>query len=146
MNKTRWVVASIVVAVVVTAIESVFHGFLLRGIYEATAAIWRPYADMARLTPYGWVSTLITSFILVYIYHKGYEGKGSALAEGLRFGLIIGLFTAIPMSVWSYITIPMPLRLSCYWFCIGMLDMLVAGALIGLIYKKAGATVPSVSH
>jgi hypothetical protein len=137
MNKTRWVVASIVVAVIVIVMESIFHGVFLKGIYEATAAIWRPYAEMSKLTPYGWISTLITSFILVYIYHRGYEGKGSALAEGLRFGFVIGLFTAVPMAVWSYIIIPMPFNLACYWFGIGMADMIVAGALIGLIYKKA---------
>jgi hypothetical protein len=31
----------------------------------------------------------------------------------------------------------MPFNLACYWFGIGMADMIVAGALIGLIYKKA---------
>jgi len=136
MNNTRWVEASVMVAVVVTILESIFHGVLLKGIYEATAQVWRPYADMQRLTPYGWLSTLFTSFILVYIYHKGYEGKGNSLAEGLRFGIIMGFFTATPMAVWSYITIPMPINLSVYWFLIGMLDMLVAGTVVGLIYKR----------
>lgn len=136
MNKKRWVIASIVAAMVITIVESLSHGYFMKGIYEATVTVWRPYADMSKLTPYGWLSTLVASFFLVYIYHKGYEGKTSALAEGLRFGLIIGLFTAIPMAVWSYIVIPIPFSIALWWFVIGMIDMLAGGAVIGLIYKK----------
>jgi hypothetical protein len=139
MNKKRWVLASIVVAVVVTVMEWVFHSVLLSGAYQATASIWRPYADMTRLTPYGWLATLFVSFVLVYIYHKGYEGKGSPIGEGLRFGLWIGLLTAVPMAVWSYVTIPMPFVLAFWWFVIAMVNMLVAGAFIGGIYRKTAA-------
>ena len=139
MDKKRWLVAGIVVAVVVTVLESVFHGYFMKGIYEATATIWRPYADMSKLTPYGWLATLFVSFILVYIYHRGYEGKGSAVAEGLRFGFWIGLFTAVPMAVWTYIVMPVPFAIAFWWFAIAMIDMLVAGALVGAIYKKKTA-------
>lgn len=139
MDKKRWVIASIIVAIVVTLMESVFHGYFMRGLYEATATLWRPYPEMSKLTPYGWLSTLFVSFILFYIYHKGYEGKGSALAEGLRFGLFIGLFTAVPMAVWTYIVMPVPMSIAFWWFVIAMIDMLVAGVLIGAIYKRKTA-------
>ncbi len=137
MNKGRWVLAAVVATVAVSAIEAVGHGVFLKNLYLATASLWRPEAEMSKMMWMGWLSTLVCSFILVYIYHRGYEGKGSALGEGLRFGLIIGLFTAIPMTVWTYIMYPLPVNLVISWFVIGMIDMLVAGALIGLIYKKA---------
>lgn len=137
MSKGRWILTSIVVAAVIAALNAIFHGNLLSGTYETTAALWRTEAVMARLMPYGWLVTLITSVLLVYIFHKGYEGKGSKVAEGLRFGLIIGLFTALPMSVWSYVMIPMTVALAAAWFAIGMVDMLVAGAVVGLLYKRA---------
>lgn len=136
MNKKRWVLASIIVAVVVTVLDWIFHGVLLQGTYQATATIWRPYTEMNTLTPYGWVATLFVSFVLVYIYHKGYEGKGSPIGEGLRFGVWIGLLTGVPMAVWSYVTLPMPFTMAFYWFVIAMVNMLVAGAFIGGIYKE----------
>lgn len=136
MNKKRWILTSVVVAVVVTVLESVFHGFFLKDLYAATIAIWRPQADMVRLMPFGWLSTLFIAFILVYIYHRGYEGKGSRVAEGLRFGLLMGLFTAVPMAVWCYVTWPVPFILAAAWFAIAMIDMLVGGVLIGLMYKR----------
>ena len=36
---------------------------------------------------------LVGMFAVAYIYAKGYEG-GSGLQEGLRFGLLIGIFNA----------------------------------------------------
>lgn len=137
MDKKRWILTAIVVFVVVSALEWFFHSVCLGGIYSLTSYLWRPEAEMTKLLPYGLVANLIVSFILVYIYHKGYEGKGSRLAEGLRFGLIIGLFTAIPMSVWSYVVFPMAFVFPAAWFAIGMIEMLVAGAIIGLLYKRA---------
>lgn len=137
MDKKRWVLTAVVVTVVVSVLEAVFHGVFLKDSYAMTASIWRPMADMSRLMPIGWLSTIFISFILVYIYHRGYEGKTGKLAEGLRFGLIIGLFTAIPMAVWSYIVWPMTLALAFWWFVIAMIDMLAAGAVIGTLYKRA---------
>ena len=135
MNKCRWVVASIVVAVVTTLLEFAFHGILLKDAYQATAAIWRPQAEMMRLMPLGWLTTLFISFILVYIYHRGYEGRGKPVVEGVRFGFWIGLFMGVPASVWTYIMVPMPANLALSWFFISMVDFLVAGLIIGLIYR-----------
>lgn len=136
MDKKRWVLTTVVVAVAVTILEAIFHGVCLKETYAETASIWRPMADMNRLMPLGWLSTLITSFILVYIFHRGYEGKEPRIAEGLRFGLMIGLFTAIPMSVWTYIMWPVSLFLAASWFVIAMINMLVAGMIIGVMYRK----------
>jgi hypothetical protein len=135
MNKGRWLVAGIVAAVAISALDWLFNGILMRDLYVAFATIWRPYIEMTKLVPYGWASTLIASFFFVYIYHKGYEGKGSGLAEGLRFGLIVGLFMSIPTVVWTYVLFPIPLNIAGYWFLIGMAELLVAGGLVGLIYK-----------
>lgn len=136
MNKKRWVLTAVVVTVVITILEAIFHGVFLKETYAATASIWRPMMEMNRLMPLGWLSTLITSFIVVYIFHRGYEGKGSQLTEGLRFGLMMGLFTSIPMSVWTYIMWPVSLFLAVAWFVIAMIDMLVAGIIIGMMYKR----------
>jgi hypothetical protein len=135
MNKCRWIAASVVAAVAMTVMDSILHGVLLKGIYVATAALWRPEAEMLKLLPVGMLSTLFLCLILVYIYHRGYEGAGSGLAEGLRFGFWIGLFMGVPGCVWAYITVPIPLNLAVFWFVGSLVEFLVAGMLIGLIYK-----------
>lgn len=127
----------IVVAVFSIVFESIINYLFLGKMYAATILLWRPMAGMKPLLPYGFITTLITSYILIYIYHRGYEGKLSKLAEGLRFGLVIGIFTALPMSVWSYVMMPMPVSMAIAWFVTGFVDMLIAGAIIGLLYKRA---------
>jgi hypothetical protein len=53
-----------------------------------------------------WVIGFITSFPFVYIFAKGYEGKG--VMEGLRFGFVIGIYVAIPMAYGTYVMIAIP--------------------------------------
>lgn len=137
MKLGRWILMTVIAALVVTIIESLAHGVLLKALYIQSAGAWRPEAEMSKLIHYGWIATLVSCFFLVYIFHKGYEGKTSKIAEGLRFGLIVGLFYATPMAVWSYVSIPMPINLAVAWFVVGLVDMLLAGAIISLLYKRA---------
>lgn len=136
MNLKRYVLASIVAAVVITIVEAIGHGYFMTGIYANTASLWRTVEAMNKLIWLGYIATLITSFIVVYIYHKGYEGKGCGALEGLRFGIIIALFVSIPMAVWTYVSMPVPVILAVGWFLIEFIKFTLAGLAIGLIYKK----------
>lgn len=136
MNKKRWFWASIAAFVTATVLEFIFNYFCLKGIYAQTASLWRPEAEMMKLMPYYWIASFVVSFIFVYIYTKGYETKPSGFGEGLRFGLLMGLFTVLPMITITYATMPVPLRLPLDWFATGMAEYLIVGAVVGLIYKK----------
>jgi len=136
MKTGRWVIASCVIAIALIILDMIYNGVLLKGLYMQTAFLWRPEMQIDRLAFWGWLATIAVSFILVYIYHRGYEGRGSGLAEGLRFGFFIGLFVAIPMATWSFVSMPIPFALAAWWFIIAMVKMLVAGAIAGLIYKR----------
>lgn len=136
MNKKKWISASIVVSVIIIVLEYIFHNVCLTNLYAATANLWRPEMEMSQLMPFGILIYLITAFLFTYIYTKGYQAKPSALGEGLRYGLIIGVFVSLPMAGWSYIVMPIPLTLSLCWFVMGMVEFLAIGAAVGLIYKK----------
>lgn len=136
MNKKRWFWASVVVFVITFALEALFNNVCLKSVYLETAALWRPEADMVKLMPHYWVALLVASFLFTYIYAKGYEAKPSAIGEGLRFGLVVGLFVVLPMATITYATMPVPAKLPFYWFVMGVVEYLIAGAVAGLIYKK----------
>jgi hypothetical protein len=137
MNKKRWVVASLAVFVFVMAIEALYSNYCLKGVYAEHANLWRPMGDMMARMPYYWVSAFIVSFIFTYIYIKGYEGKSSRMGEGFRFGLLFGLFVNLTMSTITYATMPISVKLAVYWFLTGMVEYILAGIIVGLIYKKA---------
>ncbi len=137
MNKKRWVLASLAAFITAMVLEFIFNTFCLKIAYTEVANLWRPEAEMIRLMPMYWVAAFIVSFIFVYIYSKGYEGKPSGLGEGLRFGLLFGLFVNLTMVTITYATMPITVRLARDWFVTGMVEYLIVGAVVGLIYKKS---------
>lgn len=136
MNKKRWFVAGVVVFVIFFLLEYLYNTVCLKDIYAATAQFWRPLAEITKLAPYQWIGYLVGAFLFCYIYTKGYEAKPSRLGEGLRYGLIIGLFVTIPMALTCYVTMPLPVKLPFCWFLTGMVEYLAAGAAVGLIYRR----------
>jgi hypothetical protein len=136
MNVQRFVIAGIVVFIAFVILENILvQGVLLKGAYEATADVWRE--DMMSKMGLLYLNTLILSFLLVFIFHKGYEGRG--LAEGLRFGFWLGLLMNLSMALGSYAAFPIPGSLAFQWFIYGMIVYLIVGVIIAAIYKPAGA-------
>lgn len=133
MNVKKWVIASIVVFLVSQILEFIIHFLILGGAYEATSHIWRPEAEMNQLMWLMWLVGLIWSFLFVYIFAQGREGKG--LMEGIRFGIIIGLFYMIPMSLGNYAAMPIPFSLALSWLIYGILELIILGILVALLYK-----------
>jgi len=136
MNKKRWFWAGIAAFVAAMILEAIFNAYCLKGVYAQTASLWRPAEEIYKLLPYYWIAAFFVSFIFVYIYSKGYEGKPSRVMEGVRFGFWIGLFINLPMVTITYATLPVPSRLPIDWFVTGMAEYIIVGAVVGLIYKK----------
>ena len=135
MNIKRFVAASLAVFVVSQILEFLIHGVLLKATYDSLKHLWRP--DMQSKM---WIVSLvgfITSFLFTYIFVRGYEGKG--ILEGVRFGVIIGLFTSIPMAYGMYMMIAIPYSLALQWFVYGMAEAIVLGIVAALIYKPAAS-------
>jgi hypothetical protein len=137
MNKKRYVISSIVVFVVLEILNYIIHVLILKGPYEATSDLWRAADEMKSNMWIGGIGDLVWSFLFVYIFSKGYEAKG--WLEGLRYGVIIGLFLYIPMALGSYTVMPIPFSLSVYWFICGLIQITIVGIVAALIYRPAKA-------
>jgi hypothetical protein len=75
---------------------------------------------------------LIAKFFCV-IFAKGYTGGG--VPEGIRFGILMGFFS-MGHCVINYAVMPVSCSLGCYWMGLGFLQMLGAGVVASLVYKK----------
>jgi len=133
MNTKRLVVAWIVVYVVGNLLDFLIHGVIMRATYESAALkpIWRP--DMESKMWIMYVIGVITWLLFVYIFVRGYENRG--LAEGVRYGIIMGLFVGLPFAYGSYVMIPIPYSLALQWFIYTFIEMIVAGVVVAAIYK-----------
>lgn len=116
--------------------EMVFHGKVMEGYYHQTAHLWRTEGEMQRLMPLLTLSQFLFAGVFAFIFRKGYEGKG--LGEGIRYGFLIGLLFA-PKSLVMYAVAPYPLALPLGWAIGEWIEYIVAGTLLGLIYRKPTA-------
>lgn len=141
MNTKRLFIAMIVVFVALVVLELLLHGVILASIYEQTAELWRPEAEMNKYMWLLYPGYAVLAILFCYIYSKGYEGK-DGIGEGLRYGLIIGLLMQVPRAIGTYATMPYPGNLVVYWLIGGLIESLILGLLVGVIYKgkPAGAT------
>ena len=135
MNVKRWLLSGLAAFAVVFLLDWLIHGRLLMGLYTATASVWRPHAESCPLFWLMTVGQLALGLVFAWIYTKGYEAGKPGLQQGLRYGFLIGLLIGIPyVSVW-YVVLPIPFALAAGWAASAFADSLIAGAVVGLLYK-----------
>jgi uncharacterized PurR-regulated membrane protein YhhQ (DUF165 family) len=131
MNWKRFFVAGLVTYVVVQAMDFVINEVFMKNANESLKSLWRPNM-MSRMWVLYVVGVLV-ALLFTYIFVKGREGKG--ITEGVRYGIIIWLFVSVPMSVSMWVMLPIPYIIILRWMLFGLLEMLVAGILVAVIYK-----------
>lgn len=131
MNWKRFWMASLVTYVVVQTLDLVTNAVFMKSANELLKGLWRPNM-MSRMWVMYVVGAVVT-LLFTYIFVKGREGKG--IAEGVRYGIIIWLFVSVPMNVSMWVLLPIPHIIVLRWMLIGLLEMLIAGILVAVIYK-----------
>jgi len=115
------------------------HAVWLKGDYMATKDIWRPPdAMMHRL----WVLYLADFLLAVgaaLIYARGVESK-PWVGQGIRFGILLALVTAVPQSFVEYAIYPIPHMLAVKWIIgEGLLSIVLGLVIAAICQKKAGS-------
>jgi len=135
MNYGRLVVAALAATVMDAAYGFVVWGQLLSREFGRYPNIFRPAGDTS-----GFALMFLGIFagmcFAAWIYAKGYEG-GIGSVEGLKFGVVIGLLMAAYLSAANYGTMRIGKRLALTYLIGGFGEWLVAGIVIGLVYKPA---------
>ena len=138
MNWKRFLVASLVVFVAIQAMEALINGVFMKSAYESLSSLWRP--DMMSKMWVMYIIAVLVALLFTYIFIKGREGKG--VAEGVRFGILIWLFVSVPMNHAMWVLLPIPYPMILRWTLYSLLEMLIAGVIVAMIYKPL-APAPS---
>ena len=131
MNWKNFFIAFVVIYIIGGLFNFIIHEVLLGATYQSLSEVWRP--DMDRLMWLQWVTPLFYCFFFVYIFAKGYEGRG--IMEGLRYGLIIWAFMSIPTIYGQYMVYPLPYSLVLQWLIYDLVILIIIGIVVSLIYK-----------
>jgi hypothetical protein len=133
MTKRFWL-STLVLFVLIMATDFLLHGVLLHGDYALLPNLMRTEADSQRY--FGWM-LLAHGFIagaFVWIYQRGKEDR-PFLSQGLRFGLVIALLTAVPTYLIYYAVQPWPGLLVAKQVVFDLVRMLILGVVVAWMNK-----------
>lgn len=130
--KKFWI-ASLAVFFTFAVLDFLIHGLMLRGMYMASAALWRPQEEMMAMMPFMYFVTAVSSLAFTAIY--AYLVRGASVGAGAKYGLLYGVGVGFSMGFGTYAMMPLPLGLAWAWFLAYACEATVAGAVAGLVLK-----------
>lgn len=136
MNAKKFLLATVAGFVGIFVISWLLYEVILGGYFEEA---WKDTAT--REQPLMWafiVAQLCAALIMAFLYPKGYEG-GAPATEGLRFGIIMGLFVSIMADLGIYTYMPIPFTTALVDIIVLTVAIGVGGLLIGLVYGRPAA-------
>ena len=139
MNFARVVAAGVAATVWDSIYGFCVYGILLAAEFEKYPAVYRSAEVGPSYLPLMFAGILVAMIAAAFIYAKGYEG-GSGVAEGARFGFLLAIFVDCVFVGVNYATLNIGRRITVMLAAAGFFEWLVAGIVIGLVYKSdAGA-------
>ena|ERR1700677_4761089 len=97
-------------------------------------AVYRPQDGMKQVMPAGMAAMFVSMLVLAALYAMLYQG-GSGVAEGARFGALIGVFSVCAFVVHNYVNLNIGLKLTLEQAVAYFIEWTAAGIVIGLIYR-----------
>lgn len=134
MNR-KFAIAWLAVFVVWMLGSFVVHGVLLHDDYAKLSNLFRSEADSQRYFPLMILAHVVLAGAFAWVYARGVEAK-PWLGQGIRFGLVIALLTAVPTYAIYYVVQPMPGVLVAKQIIFEGLLLLVLGAVVAFLYRN----------
>ncbi|MCB0308062.1 MAG: hypothetical protein KDD48_01710 [Bdellovibrionales bacterium] len=133
INIKRLILAVIGVFVYIVISDYLIHGLAMKNLYQETIFLWRSETDMQAYMPWMFLGQFIIAKFFCILFARGYEGRGAM--EGLRFSLLIGPLMVAPNFI-QYAVMPLTPSILASWLAFGMLQVVGAGIVASLIYRK----------
>ena len=138
MNIGRGIAAAVAATVADFIYGFVVYGTLLTSSFARYPGVYRAGAEQMAFMPYGAAGIFLAMVAATMIYAKGYEG-GSGVAEGARFGVLIALFAIGYATIVNFATINLGRRHTLLMAAAALGEWVLAGIIIGLVYKPGVA-------
>jgi hypothetical protein len=100
--------------------------------------IFRPVDTQTAFLPMMFCGFFVAMLAAVMVYAKGYEG-GSGAAEGMRFGFLIAVYNIGFVVLGNYAVMQINRRLTLYMAVATLVEWIIVGITIGVVYKPSGA-------
>ena len=135
MNLARLVLAAVAAFVTYFALGFLFFAAgPLRDEYARYPAVYRSQESMKGVMPAGMAAMAVAMLVLAILYAMVYRG-GSGLAEGARFGALVGLFAVCAFVVHNHVNLNIGWRLTLGQALAYFVEWTAVGVVIGLVYR-----------
>jgi hypothetical protein len=114
MSLKRTLGAVLAAFLLMSAGRYLIHAVWLAREYASYSGLWRTPAAMMQRLRISQVADLFLAAAAVLIYIRGVEKKPWP-GQGLRFGILLALATAVPQSLTEYFTYPVSGMLAFRW-------------------------------
>src|SRR4051794_5455059 len=133
MNAKRILMAAVAGLITFFIYGGVVFGKLLANDYRPYTNVYRSMSDMQQHMAVGMLCSILAIIVLAVMYAKGYEG-GSGTAEGLRFGLLVGIFAACTHIADNYVVLQIGGVLAAKMAVASLGEWTLVGVVMGLVY------------
>lgn len=135
MNYSRIALAGLGATVVYFAIGFLLFALLpLADEVRQFSAVYRTPESMQRVAPVGMVALLLSMMALAALYALAFR-DGSAVVQGVRFGVLVGVFAAGSFVLHNYVSLNIGLRLALLQAVAYFVQWVGSGVVIALIYR-----------
>ena len=127
----KLIIGTVSVWVVWFIMDFIIHGNLLMPLYDQTASLWRPQAEMKMGLGIAVGLICAGAFSAVYVLMISPKSMQAAL----KYAGLIGITWGVGFGLGNYSYMPVPLSLAAYWFLAIFIESLAAGAILGFLVK-----------
>jgi hypothetical protein len=142
MNIKKLVGAIVAAFVILFVAGYLVHGVWLANTYRAMAEngfSFRSQEALQHRLWIVWVSDLLYSVLFAWVYARGREVKPWP-GQGLRFGILMALFTVVPASLNDYVVYNLQHMLVVEWMIAGLITLILMGLAVAAILQPPRAS------
>jgi hypothetical protein len=137
MSSKKFIPAALVAFIVVFIFDYLWFGVIFREWWQTTmGGIVKTLPENPNI-PLHALGDLCFGLLLAWIYPVGYKG-GSAMSEGIKFGLMMGLVLELPASIHMH-DLFQSSGLLCFNIVHGILVGMIGGVCVAMMYNRKSA-------
>lgn len=134
LNVKQWAIASFAVFIVLSILAFLL-GKIETSMFQDLTLKVEPEQEIAMLRIWNYIARAVFSMLFVFVYTKGLGGK-SAITEGMRYGLWIGLLMNLSGFFTSLVITDWPVGFLVFEKSLGVVTSIIAGITAGVLYKS----------
>ena len=136
LDVKQWLIASVAVFVAMIVMGYILHDQILTSLYQFTSekGLTRTAEEMGAWSHYEYIAYAVFALLFTFVFSLGLEAK-PGLGQGIRYGVYAGLliYLAPILLLQAFTLFPRPLLI--WWFLGGLVQCIVSGIIVGMMYK-----------